>query len=65
MRHIEICDLWLQREVGEGRIIVSKVLGTSNPADAMTKFLSYSELSSRLRILNLLLVWDVKEREES
>ena len=57
MRHIEVRDLWLQREVCEGRVLVSKVLGSANPADAMTRFLSYSELASRLGILNLHLAW--------
>ena len=33
MRHLEIRDLWLQKEVGEGKVVVSKVLGTENPAD--------------------------------
>ena len=57
MRHLEVRDLWLQKEVCEGRILVSKVSGNANPADAMTKFLSESELRSRLEILNLHLTW--------
>ena len=57
MRHLEIRDLWLQREVGDGRVVVSKVLGSSNPADTMTKFLTHDEISSRLRLLNLRLDW--------
>ena len=28
MRHIEIRDLWLQKEVAEGRVLVSKLPGT-------------------------------------
>ena len=40
MRHIEIRDLWLQKEVREGKLKVVKVLGSENPADSMTKILN-------------------------
>ena len=53
MRHIEIRDLWLQKEVLEGKVLVSKVLGTENPADLMTKLLSKAEIVSRLKGMNL------------
>ena len=33
MRHLEIRDLWLQKEVNEGKVEVSKARGDSNPAD--------------------------------
>ena len=33
MKHLEIRDLWLQKEVHEGRVVVHKVLGTENPSD--------------------------------
>ena len=59
MRHIELRELWLQREVGEGRVIVRKVAGDQNPADAMTKFMSRSQLQDRLGSLNLDLDWSV------
>ena len=57
MRHLELRDLWLQREVGEGRVLVKKALGTENPADAMTKFLTLPLLQERLRRLSLRLEW--------
>ena len=53
MRHIEIRDLWLQKEVLEGKVLVSKVLGTENPADPMTKLLSIGEIQSRLEGMNI------------
>ena len=53
MRHLEIRDLWLQKEVSEGRLEVSKVLGTENPADLMTKVLTLDEIISRLGGMNL------------
>ena len=53
MRHIEIRDLWLQKEVREGRLKVNKVLGIENPADLMTKILSIREVEDRLMRMNL------------
>ena len=32
MKHLEIRDLWLQKEAREGRLVVSKVPGGENPA---------------------------------
>ena len=57
MRHLELRDLWLQREVGEGKVVIRKVAGERNPADAMTKFLSTQSLQERLGHLNVRLDW--------
>ena len=53
MRHIEIRDLWLQKEIREGRVLVHKVLGTENPADLMTKILTVKEIDDRLRRMSI------------
>ena len=53
MRHLEIRDLWLQREVREGRVIVEKISGVENPADLMTKILPMRDIEERLRRMNL------------
>ena len=53
MRHLEIRDLWLQRESHEGRLVVSKLQGNDNPADLMTKVLGLNDIVSRLRGLNI------------
>eukprot|EP00973_Karenia_brevis_P089049 12349931-Karenia_brevis.AAC.1 len=53
MRHLEIRDLWLQKEVADGKLLVEKVPGVDNPADLMTKILSSREIDSRLRSINL------------
>ena len=37
MRHIEIRDLWLQKEVAEGKVEVIKVKGEENPGNELTK----------------------------
>eukprot|EP00973_Karenia_brevis_P026065 3596882-Karenia_brevis.AAC.1 len=53
MRHLEIRDLWLQKEVADGKLLVEKVPGVENPADLMTKVLTSSEINSRLNSINL------------
>ena len=52
MRHVEIRDLWLQKEVREGRILVHQIMGSENPADLMTKILTAGEIGDRLRWIN-------------
>ena len=49
MRHLEIRDLWLQKEVKDGRLIVDKTPGMDNPADLMTKYLNTGDIDHRLR----------------
>ena len=39
-RHIDTGLLWIQQTAAEKRLAYSKVLGTDNPADLMTKYLS-------------------------
>jgi hypothetical protein len=39
MWHVEVRDLWVQKEVAEGKVKVGKVKGEVNPADVMTKYL--------------------------
>ena len=48
MRHLEVRDLWLQREVTQGKISVVKEKGEENPADTATKFLQAGQLAERL-----------------
>ena len=53
MRHLEIRDLWLQKEVADGKLEVDKVLGTENPADLMTKILGIKDIDNRLEGMNI------------
>ena len=53
MRHLEIRDLWLQKEVAEGKVVVFKTPGIDNPADLMTKILNWPEILKRLRSMYL------------
>ena len=59
MRHLDIRDLWLRKEIRDGKLEVSKILGTSNPADLMTKILKVSEVEDRLREMELEVVGTV------
>ena len=60
MRHIEIRELWLQKEVLEGKVKVVKVLGTENPADLMTKVLTKAEIEERLDRMGIDARWSVQ-----
>ena len=57
VRHMEVKWLWLQEEVRRGRVKVSKVLGTQNPADVLTKFMRKADISDRLGRMNLEARW--------
>ena len=37
VRHIELCELWLQDQVARGKIIVHKISGADNFSDSLTK----------------------------
>jgi hypothetical protein len=53
MRHLELRDLWLQKEVADGLLEVEKLAGIENPADLMTKMLGVGEIGDRLKRMNL------------
>eukprot|EP00973_Karenia_brevis_P050641 7032964-Karenia_brevis.AAC.1 len=53
MRHLEIRDLWLQKEVHDGKLVVHKVPGEENPADLMTKILGNRDIDKRLCTMNI------------
>eukprot|EP00973_Karenia_brevis_P015925 2177891-Karenia_brevis.AAC.1 len=53
MRHLEIRDLWLQKEVYDGKLVVHKIPGEENPADLMTKILINKDIDSRLKSMNI------------
>jgi hypothetical protein len=45
--------LWLQKEVLEGKVEISKIPGEENPADLMTKILGMKDIESRLTRMNI------------
>ena len=64
MKHLEIRDLWLQREVGMNKVVVHKVEGPRNPADLMTKYLKRWELEVRLNLMGISVNWDPEVKED-
>ena len=53
MRHVDIRDLWLQKEAREGKVLVHKVVGTENPSDLVTNILTSGEVGDRLRGMSI------------
>ena len=60
MRHLEIRDLWLQKEVADGKLCVEKIPGTLNPADLMTKILGRADIEDRLGQMDMRPIWGGK-----
>ena len=53
IRHLETQSLWLQQAVRQKRVGLAKVLGTMNPADAMTKALDSGTMIRLIEIMGL------------
>ena len=53
MKHLQIRDLWLQKEVAEGRLVVFKTPGETHPADLMTKILAVDVIRARLEAMGI------------
>ena len=64
MRHLELRDLWIQKEIGDGKVVVEKVAGHKNPSDVGTKFLSVDEIINKLALIGLQLIWTETEIEK-
>ena len=52
LRHVRVGMLWIQEQVEEGALVVKKVLGTENPADAMTKYLPASKMGFYMELMS-------------
>ena len=52
LRHVRVGLLWIQEKVESGELSVTKVLGTNNPADAMTKYLSGKRIQDLMWIIS-------------
>ena len=64
MKHIEIRDLWLQKEVRDGKVEVCKIAGDSNPADLMTKILEVRDIIVRISGMNMYAIWNKDNVED-
>ena len=57
--------LWLQQAVAEGRFRLSKVLGTENPADVLTKYKTLPEFQRMMAKVNVEVVGKAGRQEEN
>ena len=55
VRHLAVADLWVQQRVRNGEIQVSKILGTENPSDMMTKGLDNVSIKKFMSELGMVL----------
>ena len=53
IRHLEVRFLWLQDLAKQGAIVVRRVLGKFNPADVLTKVLSFSDMLGKLAAVHI------------
>ena len=53
LRHIQVRDLWLQSEIKEGRLMVSKVATNVNPAGLGTKLLGVEVNMKHMEFIGL------------
>ena len=65
IRHVEVKHLWVQQAVAEGRFRLTKVLGTENPADVMTKYKTLPEFQRMLAKVNIEVVGKAGRWEEN
>ena len=52
LRHVKVGMMWIQEKVEEEEIVVAKVLGTENPADLMTKYLTATKIEQYMKMLS-------------
>ena len=53
VRHLHTTDLWIQERIRRGDVALLKVLGTENPADALTKYLDPASMAKALEKMNV------------
>ena len=53
IRHLATADLWVQEKIRNGQVELHKVLGTENPADIFTKYVSQQIMNAALERLSL------------
>ena len=56
IRHIEVTQLWLQDKVQNKEILLNKVDGTKNIADALTKHVSNQELTKHMELAHQVII---------
>ena len=52
VRHLAVADLWIQERLRAGDFHLEKILGSQNPADALTKYVDRPTLTRLMPMLN-------------
>ena len=53
VRHLAVADLWIQDHLRSNDFALTKVKGSDNPADALTKFVDKATLDKHLAFMTL------------
>ena len=53
IHHLDVTDLWIQDKIRSGAIQLSKVAGTENMADVLTKYVEKKAMDAALRRMNI------------
>ena len=53
VRHLDCADLWIQEKVRSGAVTLTKILGTDNPADALTKYVDRQQLEKAMATIGM------------
>ena len=53
IRHLDTTDLWIQDKIRSKKMKLSKVLGTENMADVLTKYVDRATMTAALTKMNL------------
>jgi hypothetical protein len=56
-RHIDTRCLWLQMAVADSKVLVSKIAGTRNPANLLTKYIGAEAISREAAMMGIVLQW--------
>ena len=53
IRHLDTTDLWIQDKIRSKNMKLSKVLGTENMADVLTKYVDRPSMEAALKTMNM------------
>ena len=53
VRHLATADLWIQEKIKSREIDIQKMLGSENPADALTKYIDRATMMKIMKQLNM------------
>jgi hypothetical protein len=56
VRNLQVRHLWLQAEVGGQRVVLRRIAGEDNPADALTKYLNKRDVDRHLSAMSVFMI---------